>query len=50
MPFDGSFALPALAIGLAGVVCVRLLVRYVGARGGMSWLGHGDPDDEVVEF
>lgn len=50
MPVGAALAGLAAALVVLGVVGVRALVRYVGARGGMAWSGHGPPDDEIVEF
>lgn len=50
MPVGAALAGLAAAFAVLGAVGVRALVRFVGARGGMTWEGHGPPDDEVVEF
>lgn len=50
MPAEAVVAGSVAALVVLGAVGVRALVRFVGARGGMSWAGHGPPDDEMVEF
>jgi len=50
MPAGAVAAGLVAALVVLGAAGVRVLVRFVGGRGGMSWAGNGPPDDEMVEF